>query len=202
MKQLPVQTAEEALRAQVTVVSQATGDGVPLPWVRVICGPHVFRGVPVRIEEKRAEPWLVLVDRDSVAYVPLRQVMAVVVENVQSAPVAEPPSRLALERTRKEIESAAQKAWPKGSIAVEWPAEPSEDDRRSIEAALTELQKILTAITADKLGRESLADIHRIFLVPAPSRELRVNRQDSTLTITVGMAADVGSLRQLVEQQL
>lgn len=82
MKQLPAQTAEEVLRDKVNEVARAMFDTDPLPRVRVIVGGHSFRGVPAKIEDRRHEAWLLLVDGDTVAYLPLRSITALVVDNV------------------------------------------------------------------------------------------------------------------------
>ena len=204
MKQLAVQTAEEVLRAKARVASEATDDNTPLPRVRVTVGSHAFVGVPVRIEDRRNEPWLVLVERDAIAYLPLRSITTVVVDHVPTAAPPEPASKFALERTRKEIEAIGKSAgWP-ASLAIEWPAEPTEADRRSVEDALEALRTIVPAITADALGRDAAKAVKRITLVPSPGRELAVARHDSTLTVTVGMAADLrdATLRPLIEQHL
>jgi hypothetical protein len=204
MKQIEVQTAEEVLRDKVRVASQATADNVPLPHVRVTVGSHTFAGIPIHIEDRRNEPWLVLVERDEVAYLPLRSISTVVVQYVPVAAPAEPPSKFALERTRKEIEAIGKIAdWP-AQLVVEWPADPSEDDRRSVHGALEALRTIVPAITADELGRKSASAIKRITLVPGPGRELAVTRHATSLTIAVGMAADLrdSTLRPLIEQHL
>jgi len=204
MKQLAVQTAEEVLRAQARVASEATADDVRLPHVRVTVGAHTFTGIPVRIEDRRNEPWLVLVERDTIAYLPLRQIATVVVDHIPTAAPPEPASKFALDRTRKEIEAIAKSAgWP-AALAIEWPSDPSEDDRRSVEGALEALRTIVPAITADQLGRESAKAIKRITLVPSPGRELAVARTDTALTVTIGMAADLcdATLRPLIEQHL
>jgi hypothetical protein len=204
MKQIEVQTAEEIVRDKVRVASQATAEDVPLPRVRVTIGSHVFAGIPVRIEDRRNEPWLVLVERDEVAYLPLRSIMTVVVQHVPVAAPAEPPSKFALERTRKEIEAIGKTAgWP-AAFVVEWPADPSEDDRRSVHGALEALRTIVPAITADELGKQSANAVKRITLVPGPGRELAVTRHTTSLTIAIGMAADLrdSTLRPLIEQHL
>ena len=204
LKQIEVQTAEEICRDKVRVVSQATADDVPLPRIRVTLGAHSFAGIPARIEDRRNEPWLVLVDRDEVAYLPLRSITTVVVQHLPIAAPAEPPSKFALERTRKELEAVGKSAgWP-AQLVVEWPTDPSEDDRRSIEGALAALRTIVPAITADDLGRKSAQVIKRITLVPGPGRELAVTRHTTSLTIAVGMAADLrdSTLRPLIEQHL
>jgi hypothetical protein len=204
MKQIAVQTAEEILRAKVSVASQATGDDSPLPHVRVTVGAHVFRGIPVRIEERRNEPWIVLVERDEIAYLPLRSITTVVVDYVPPAAPAEPPTKFALDRTRKEIEAIAKSAgWP-ATLLIEWPSDPTEDDRRSVEGTLEALRTIVPAVTADALGRESAKAIKKITVVPTPGRDLVVKRSDSSLTLTIGMAADLrdSTLRPLIEQHL
>jgi hypothetical protein len=204
MKQIAVQTAEEILRAKASVASQATADDAPLPHVRVTVGAHAFSGIPVRIEDRRAEPWLVLVERDTIAYLPLRSITTVVIDYVPSAAPAEPPSKFALERARKEIEAIATSAgWPT-ALLIEWPSDPDEDDRRSVESTLEALRTIVPAITADALGRESANAIKKITLVPTPGRERAVERTSSSLTITIGMAADLSdpALRPLIEQHL
>jgi len=197
LKQIEVQTAEEVLREKARAVAQA--DGGALPRVRVTLGSHVFAGVPARIEERRSEPWLVLVDRDEVAYVPLRSITSVVVEHFEAPVAAEPASRLALERTRKELEANA--GWSV-ALAIEWPAQTSEDDRRSIAALLEALRKILATLTSDELGRQAVAGVKRITLVPRAGRELSVTRHDTSLAITVGMAADLRDLQTLLEKHL
>jgi hypothetical protein len=204
MKQIPVQTAEEILRAKATVASQATGDDSPLPHVRVTVGSHVFSGIPVRIDDRRNEPWLVLVERDEIAYLPLRSITTVVVDHVPAAAPAEPPSKFALDRTRKEIESIAKSAGWSTAVLVEWPGDPTEDDRRSVAGTLEALRTIVPAITADALGKESAKAIKKITVVPTPGRELAVARKDSSLTLTIGMAADLrdSTLRPLIEQHL
>ena len=204
MKQIEVQTAEEILRDRVRVASQATADDQPLPRVRVTIGSHAFAGIPIRIEDRRTEPWLVLVERDEVAYLPLRSITTVVVQHVPIAAPAEPPTKFALERTRKEIEAIGKTAgWP-AQLAIEWPSDPSEDDRRSIDGALEALRTIVPAVTADALGRDAAKAIKRITLVPSAGRELAVTRHTTSLTIAVGMAADLreSTLRPLIEQHL
>ena len=207
MKQLTVQTAEEVLRDKVAVASQATADDTPLPHVRVTVGAHAFSGIPVRIEDRRNEPWLVLVERDAVAYLPLRAIATVVVEHVPTAAPPEPATKLALERTRKEIEAIGKSAGWTMQLVIEWPGEPSEpneDARRSVEGVLEGLRTTLPAVTADQLGRAAAKEIKRITLVPSGGRELVVARKDTALTITIGMAADLraATVRTLIEQHL
>src|SRR5262245_45176568 len=119
MKQIAVQTAEEVLRAKVGVASQATADDAPLPHVRVTIGAHAFTGIPIRIEDRRNEPWLVLVERDTIAYLPLRSITTVVVDHVPVAAPPEPATKFALDRTRKEIEAISKTAGWVMQLAVE-----------------------------------------------------------------------------------
>jgi hypothetical protein len=105
---------------------------------------------------------------------------------------------------RNEIEAIAKTAgWP-ATLVIEWPTDPTEDDRRSIHGTLEALRTIVPAITADALGKKSAAEIRRMTLVPGPGRELAVTRNTSSLTIAVGMAADLrdSTLRPLIEQHL
>lgn len=204
LKQIEVLTAEEVLRDSVRTTSQTSSDAGPLPHVRVTLGSHVFSGIPVRIEDRRNEPWLVLVERDEIAYLPLRSITTVVVRHVPQPAPPEPPTKFVLERTRNEIQAIAQSAGWVAELVAEWPAAPTEDDRRSIESALGALRTILPALTADALGREAASPIKRICLVPASGRELKVTRAKASLTIVVGMSADLrdATLRPLIEKQL
>ena len=199
LKQLTVHTAEEVLHDKVRIVAEASSNDAPLPRVRVTLGPHTFAGIPARIEDRRNEPWLVLVDRDEVAYLPLRAITTVVVQHVES-PVAEPPARLVLEGARKEVQALGWGA----ELVIEWSAQPGEDERRIVEQTLVALRSLLPSIIADAVGRESAATVRHIRLVPAAGRELAVVRNDATLIVTLGMAADVrdATLRPLIEQQL
>ena len=203
MKQLAVQTAEEVLRAKARVASEATDD-TPLPHVRVTVGSHAFSGIPVRIDDRRNEPWLVLVERDTVAYLPLRSISTVVVDHVPTAAPPEPASKFALERVRKQVEAIAKSAGWTTALAIEWPADPSEDDRRCVEDTLEALRTIVPAVTSDALGRDAAKAVKKITIVPSPGRELAVARTDGALVVTVGMAADLrdATLRPLIEQHL
>lgn len=119
MKLLPVQSPEEVLRAKVEIVSRAMLESDPLPRVRVFIGAHVFRGIPARIDDRRQESWLALVDGEAVAYLPIRSVTAVVVEHVT---IPEPHHTASKEKqpmglVEKRITAALQKdsfvAWQK-----------------------------------------------------------------------------------------
>jgi hypothetical protein len=204
MKQIAVQTAEEVLRDKVSVASQATADDAPLPHVRVTVGAHAFDGIPVRIEDRRNEPWLVLVERDTVAYLPLRSITTVIVDHVSTTAPAEPATKFALERTRKEIEAIGKTAGWAMQLAIAWPADPTEDDRRSVAGVLEGMRTALPAITADQLGRSAAKEIKRITLVPTAGRDLVVARKDTALTITIGMAADLreATVRSMIEKHL
>jgi hypothetical protein len=170
----------------VLISAEATADGI----AAVRAGAADFLRKPV--------------ERDEVAYVPLRSITTVVVTHVPTAPVAEPPTKFALERVRKEIEAVGKSAGWRAELVTTWPADPSEDDRRTVETTLTALRTIMPAVTADKLGRESASQIKSITLVPGPGRELTVTRSGTSLTIAVGMAADLrdSTLRPLIEQHL
>lgn len=204
MKQLIALTAEEVLRAQVATVAQATSDTERLPRVRVTVGSHEFVGVPVRIDDRRGVPWIVMVDRDSVMYLPLRSVVTVVVEHVEVVPLPDPPSRLQIERALAAVQMTARGSGWHGTLAIGWPDPITEEHRRALDAAVSHLGTVLAAVNTDELGKQSLATVTRIVLVSSAGTELAVTRKDTTMEITIGLAAtvDESTLRQLVEQQL
>jgi hypothetical protein len=116
MKLLAAQSPEEVLRAKVDVVSRAMLETDPLPRVRVFAGGHVFRGIPARIDDRRQESWLTLVDGEAVAYLSLRSVTALVVEHVT---IPEPVHTTSKEKPMGLVEKRIANALQKDSF-VGW----------------------------------------------------------------------------------
>jgi hypothetical protein len=215
LKSLKVQSSEEILRALVRNVERDLLSERTLPLVRITMGTHVFSGTPIKIEERHTESWLALYQyegglrrTDSVAYLPLKLISTIVIDDADSQlslilesgkiPIPEDqiPSRLNVERAGSELQSNAQGlGWKTLKIQIDWSGkEIAGDVRYRVAQVLSSMKDTFTTILNDEMGREAAQSVSLVKVVVNDSSDFEVTRSADVIAIKVGQTSNVAAI--------
>ncbi len=226
LRNLRIQDAATLLR-EIASSNEKKTDMVDGPITDVMVGPHVYTGIPVKVQHAAGEPWLALYKTkagerglEALCVLPLKLVTGVTVHEVRkhisfvttagafTVADGEAPSRLAIERFKTSLiplfESMAGSGKP---IDLDWNG--GEDDakpRLFMHTLLKQFEDCLKTFKDDAMAVESLAGLALVGFRFDPEASLESNREGGKIIFSFGNKMDLNNInvtfRQLFEQQL
>lgn len=211
---LKIDTPEHMLKDLVQAF-ESESDDREHAIVRITAGPHIFEGIPVKIETLQKEPWLALLNpeggvrgNDALSFLPVRSISSVSVLNFRSQLGAlaetealtidpdEAPSRLEVERSLKSLDDEK-------SVSIDWGDKNPDPAARFMAAKLaTAAGTVLKEVSADSMGKKALKSVSAISFVYKPTHSLTVERNGKKLEICFGLKMNSKGLNQTLKSGL